>query len=373
MVKHDKLEFDKKMYEITLHMLHDNSYPKIPENVQFLMVSDEEDNVETGFYAEAFLYNGKVIISIQETNPKSGKDLNTDKQLVIKEVSQQYYPAKKFYEQVLVLCKARNINPENIVFTGYSLGGSLTQIMCSITGLEGVAFAPYGTQLIIENDLIINVDNIPNKKEIRNYGHVDDPIYMINIDNQVGTTYVLDLGQNIFNNGLKFMHRIQYLKDFELANIYIPKKKGNLNKNFQKPKSKSSNKIQHTFVFEKAIKPTFQLIYNGYDVTNEFLPFIKSIMYIDFLEDECDELKIELNVTDDKLLNSWYPDKGGVLECFFKMGNQILKCGKFTISSNNLVSTPFGDFLKISALAIPLNLALRTIRTDYYEKRCTRT
>ena len=385
MLQHDKLEFDKKMHEIAYYMVFYNFNPKMPDDMQFLMESDEEDNKETGFYAQAFLYNDKVIISMQETFPGSLKDIYADIDLANDKLSQQYFSARKFYEQVLVLCKARDIDPENIVFTGYSLGGSLTQIMCKKTGLEGVAFAPFGTRHIIENDLIINVDNIPNKKEVRNYGNINDLVYYANIDYHIGKVYFIDTNENETKPRFPeyhFLNHLKNLEDFSEYNAEIHKKFGDIDiipalfRDFStKPfgyanmlASKVSNKF--SYVYDQVVKPTFELIYNGINVTKEFLPYIKEIIYTDFLEDECDELDIVLNVTDDLLLNSWYPDKAGVLVCNFICGNDILNCGTFSISENKLLSAKYGDFLIIRALAIPVNLALRTIRTDYYEK-CT--
>jgi hypothetical protein len=114
--------------------------------------------------------------------------------------------------------------------------------------------------------------------------------------------------------------------------------------------------------------PTFQLIYNGIDVTKQFKPYIKKITYVDFLQDECDQLAIEILDFDRLFSNLWYPTKGAKISCSFIHGNEILNCGKFTISQNNFKFSSFGDTLTINAFAIPDNAKLDTIHTDYYEK-----
>lgn len=98
----------------------------------------------------------------------------------------QKVDAEKFYQET------KDAFPnQTVMLTGHSLGGSLAQIVGSETGEQTVTFNAYGTGGIIQDPTY--TDNITN------YGNPNDPIFLSNVDNQIGKTYltnVLDTQNN---------------------------------------------------------------------------------------------------------------------------------------------------------------------------------
>ena len=69
-----------------------------------------------------------------------------------------------------------------VLVVGYSLGGSLAQIVCNETGAEGITFEAYGVGNIVEPKYTT---------QITNFGNENDPIFKRNIQNQLGTNYII--------------------------------------------------------------------------------------------------------------------------------------------------------------------------------------
>ena len=143
------------------------------------------ENKETGFYAEAFYKNDKVVIAIRGTDLGRGfseleKDADSDLNLGIKHIPAQYSDAEKFYSEI-----KKMFPNQEIIFTGHSLGGSLSQLMSNYTGCKSVTFNAYGVKDILK-------ENEPSIDEnlITNYGHKSDFVFISNIDNQLGKTYI---------------------------------------------------------------------------------------------------------------------------------------------------------------------------------------
>ena len=110
----------------------------------------------------------------------------------MKKLPNQYADAQKFYEKV-----RKEFPNQEIIFTGHSLGGSLAQLMSNKTGDGAVTFNAYGVRDILQGNVRDNLDNI------RNYGHVDDTIYNVNLRNQLGKTYMIGYG-----NGNEYITKV---------------------------------------------------------------------------------------------------------------------------------------------------------------------
>ena len=119
---------------------------------------------------------------------KSIKDTQNDIKLAIKQVPLQAEDAYKAYENM-----KNRYDGQSITVAGYSLGGSLTQILCNETGAEGITFESYG------------VGNIVAPKytnQITNFGNENDPIFKKNMKNQLGTNYIIPDSDTPLNSGL---------------------------------------------------------------------------------------------------------------------------------------------------------------------------
>lgn len=115
-------------------------------------------------------------------------------------------------------------------------------------------------------------------------------------------------------------------------------------------------------------KPIIKLFYNKKDVSDIFKPYIKSIIYKDSIENQCDSLDIELMDFDNLFINSWYPRKGDKITCTIELETQVLKCGTFSIDSLNFNITPNQSILEISSIAIPSDVPIRNKNSTFFEK-----
>lgn len=136
-------------------------------------------NYLTGFRAKIYKNGSDIVISYCGSD--SPLDYTgSDADMLNKYVPVQANDARKVYREICIAYPN-----SKIYLTGHSLGGSLAQIIGSETGAETVTFAAYGTA---------NLHGINNKynKNITNYGNAQDPIFVANIDNQIGKTLILN-------------------------------------------------------------------------------------------------------------------------------------------------------------------------------------
>jgi phage protein D len=106
-------------------------------------------------------------------------------------------------------------------------------------------------------------------------------------------------------------------------------------------------------------KTIFQVKYKGEDIT----PYVTSMDYTDKQDGESDELSINIEDSDYRWQNSWYPTKGDKLSASIK----TMDCGTFEIDEINL-SGP-GDSISIRAIASGISEAMRTKKTEAHEKK----
>ena len=184
------------------------------------------ENKDTGFYAEAFYKNDKVVIAIRGTDMERGnfekaKDISADSRLAImKHIPAQYSDAEKFYSEI-----KKTFPNQEIIFTGHSLGGSLSQLMSNYTGCKAVTFNAYGVKSILKGNVSKADEDL-----ITNYGHKNDFVFISNIDDQLGKTYITkdSNSKNDFYKQTKFTtenafrkyHNIQSMGDISNVSEY---------------------------------------------------------------------------------------------------------------------------------------------------------
>ena len=209
MIKTQTTEFDNEMKALSrgVYKGNKNSIPK-----DWIRVLDEDR--KSGFHGEAFYKNGKVVIAMRGTDDKD--DLASDIDMAKKKLPNQYADAQKFYKKV-----KKDFPNQEIIFTGHSLGGSLAQLMSNKTGHETVTFNAYGVRDILHGNVRDNLDNI------RNYGNVDDTTFNINLNNQLGKTYVIGYGKG--NEYITKSSEGDYLGGTKLLQHHFTETMGDLN------------------------------------------------------------------------------------------------------------------------------------------------
>lgn len=173
------LTFDNEMKSLSLGVYKDNKNSIPKDWVRF----SERDNESTGFHAETFYKKGTVVISMRGTDPFSYQDIIlNDMAMGTNNLPIQYIDAINYYNEI-----QQTFQNSKIVFTGHSLGGSLAQLMGNLTGNEAVTFNAYGVGNLLNGNI-----NYENSKNIRNYGNINDLVFMMNFDNQLGHTQVIN-------------------------------------------------------------------------------------------------------------------------------------------------------------------------------------
>ncbi len=172
------LTFDNEMKALSLGVYKDNKNSIPKDWVRF----SERDNESTGFHTETFYKKGAVVISFRGTDDYKDLFENDFLQMGRNKLPNQYVDAINYYNEI-----QKTFPSSKIVFTGHSLGGSLAQLMGNLTGNETVTFNAYGVGNLLNGNI-----NYENSKNIRNYGNINDLVFMMNFDNQLGHTQVIN-------------------------------------------------------------------------------------------------------------------------------------------------------------------------------------
>lgn len=113
-------------------------------------------------------------------------------------------------------------------------------------------------------------------------------------------------------------------------------------------------------------EPVFVLVYEKKDITHDVSAYVIAVTYTDYLAGQSDELDVELEDTDGRWRDAWYPGKGDTLS--LKMGYEgapLLPCGSFEIDEIEFADVP--STVTIKGLATGVKKSVRTRQPRAYE------
>ena len=121
------------------------------------------------FDAKVYKQGNRVVIAIAGTNIKSANDLRNDRTIFKGNIPSQYGDAERLYNSV-----KEKYGSVNIEFVGYSLGGTLANLLSHRTGLPSHAIAPIGSKHIADaNKDYFKYDG----SNITTYGRLADGLF----------------------------------------------------------------------------------------------------------------------------------------------------------------------------------------------------
>lgn len=119
-------------------------------------------------------------------------------------------------------------------------------------------------------------------------------------------------------------------------------------------------------------KATYEIIYNGKNITGNILPYVKSFTYSDKSNGEADEIEILLEDSEKLWQNNWYPSKGDTVSAkIFFLGN-VLDCGAFTVDELSGEGSTDGDNFTIKGIAAGINKKIRSKHSYAHENKTLR-
>ncbi len=167
-------------------------------------------NHKTGFYGRAYINNKDktVVIAYKGTDEKSAIDWvgNNFLMKLTNTMPMQFKDAEQFYFDVRekLISEGKNYKFD---FAGYSLGGTLAQLMGAKYGNETVTFNAFGIGQMKNAE-------INYKSNIINYGHKYDAVYNMGNTMQIGkNVYTKNEHDKDFVKNIKKYHEMQNIGD----------------------------------------------------------------------------------------------------------------------------------------------------------------
>lgn len=116
-------------------------------------------------------------------------------------------------------------------------------------------------------------------------------------------------------------------------------------------------------------KPYLKVTYNGKNITADISRSLSAFTYIDNME-EADTLDIDLEDSEQKWQNEWYPEKGAIITAEIGIaGGLTLDCGQFEIDEIELLGAP--DSVTIRCIAAGFKKGQKRSRKSHVHEKKT--
>lgn len=202
----ETIQNDKLLQKFAIGVYEGNR-DQIPKDWRLIKKADDPNS---GFYAEAYERNGKIVIVYRGTNDLTDW-IKNNKDMVLNKFPAQLRPALNFYDEVVSEYTKKGYSVNDITVTGHSLGGSLCQLVCDLRICKGVTFNAYGTEGILQDKKYVSV---------RNYGNEDDLTFTYNLHRHPGKTYVIENTSLEILPQIRKYHSVEDMGDIATAVPY---------------------------------------------------------------------------------------------------------------------------------------------------------
>ncbi len=156
------------------------------KEIQNWQTLHEFDNIikNKSFDARVYKQNNRIVLAFSGADiSQKEDDIDALKILYSNNIPEQYFNAEHLYN--LVKTKYPNARIE---LTGYSLGGSIANLLAHHTGLPSIAIAPIGSKHIVE----AHPEHFAyDDKKIKTYGRQSDKLFNKMLDKQSGLIYLV--------------------------------------------------------------------------------------------------------------------------------------------------------------------------------------
>lgn len=120
----------------------------------------------------------------------------------------------------------------------------------------------------------------------------------------------------------------------------------------------------------EAMKPTYQIIYEGRNITGDISEYFESLTYTDHTKGKSDEVDLRLANNDGLWASDWMPIVGDKLSVSIGYKDGMVDCGTFTVDEVEVSGPP--NMVNIRALSASPNQAIRTKKSAAYESQTLR-
>lgn len=122
----------------------------------------------------------------------------------------------------------------------------------------------------------------------------------------------------------------------------------------------------------KAAQPTYEIVYNGKDITKDIVAYVLSFNYTDRTAGETDELELTMEDSAGLWINEWYPIKGDSITARIYSLGHVLECGTFTVDEINASGGGSGNTVSIRGIAAGIDKKMRTKNSSAHEQKTLR-